>query len=167
MTAVVHTLPRPNRTDVGLAAFSRWHVGSPERQSATLEAIARAWRSRPWPTPDLRSYNLYASNDGRTLMHYSQWADERALRDFQRDQRDERLEEIFAAVPEAERLGLGLYTRYRGGAPESANDPARHAGCIVTVEVEFVDSDAERQRAWVDAVYTALDSDPKPHPGGI
>jgi len=40
-------------------------------------------------------------------------------------------------------------------------------GCVVIVEVEFEGPDPQRQRAWVDAVFEALESEPAPHPGGI
>ncbi|MYR63195.1 antibiotic biosynthesis monooxygenase, partial [Streptomyces sp. SID625] len=39
--------------------------------------------------------------------------------------------------------------------------------CLVVVDVEFDGPDPERQRAWVDAVFEALEGDPAPHPGGI
>ncbi|AXK35459.1 antibiotic biosynthesis monooxygenase [Streptomyces armeniacus] len=169
MTAAVHTPPRLDRPDLGVAVFSRWRTNGPDRQAATVDAIAAAWESRPWPTADLLSYSLYTANDGHTLLHYSQWTSEEALRVFQQHHRDERLADIFEAVPDAERLGLRVYDRYRSAvvAPGGAAGDVRVPGCIVTVEIEFEGPDAGRQRAWVDAVFDALDDEPDPHPGGF
>lgn len=165
MTAVVHVPPRLDRPDLGVAVFSRWRTDGHERQAAAVDAIARAWGPRPWPTEDLLSYSLYPSDDGDSLLHYSQWTGEEAFRTFQRHQRDERVHEILAAVPDVERVGVRVYERYRSGARERTD--ARVPGCVVTVEVEFEGPDAERQRAWTDAVFEALGDEPEPPPGGI
>jgi hypothetical protein len=74
------------------------------------------------------------------------------------------VDEIDVAVPGIERVGLGRYRRYRSGVREAG---ARVPGCIVIVEIEFEGPDPDRQRAWVDAVFEALESEPNPHPGGI
>jgi hypothetical protein len=37
----------------------------------------------------------------------------------------------------------------------------------VIVEVEFEGPDPDRRRAWVDAVFEALQSEPNPRPGGL
>ncbi|MGW7350746.1 antibiotic biosynthesis monooxygenase [Streptomyces sp. NPDC054784] len=175
MTAVVRTPPRPDRPDLGVAVFSRWRTSGPDRQAATVDAIAATWAARPWPTPDLLAYGLYAADDGGSVLHYSQWTGEEAFRAFQRAGRDERADEILAAVPDVERIGARVHTRYRSGGRAGAASAAapragagvRVPGCFVTVEVAFAAPDAARQRAWVDAVFEALADDPAPRPGGI
>lgn len=67
-------------------------------------------------------------------------------------------------MPGIERLWLGRYRRYRSAVREG---DTRVPGCIVIVDVEFEGPDPERQRAWVDAVFEALESEPTPHAGGI
>ncbi|MGA4842714.1 antibiotic biosynthesis monooxygenase [Streptomyces sp. G45] len=160
MTQRALTPPDPTRTDVGLAFFSTWHVGTPERQRATVEAISRAWESRDWPHAGLLSYSVYEGEDGATLMHHSQWRDEQAYEDFFAHGRDQRNADIDAAVPGIERLGLHKTRRYRSVTPGSGT-----AGAFVLVEVDFDGPDADRQRAWVDTVLAALASDPAPAPG--
>jgi quinol monooxygenase YgiN len=153
------------RPDVESPLFSTWRVGTPERQRETVEAIARTWERRRWPADGLRSYHVYTGHDGETLLHHSQWASEQAYEAFAKTQRQERVDEIDTAVPGIERLGLGRYHRYRSGSRRDGTGPV--PGCIVIVEVEFEGPDPERQRAWVDAVFDALASEPTPRPGGI
>ncbi|ANW20775.1 antibiotic biosynthesis monooxygenase [Streptomyces clavuligerus] len=158
--------PRPDfeRPGVGLVGVSTWDVGTSERQRATLAAIERAWLGRPWPEGGPLSYTVHLGDDGRTLLHYSQWPDKEAYDRFVRTFRDERNAEIDAAVPGIERVRLDFYELYRG-----AGDAARDPGSIVIVEVEFAGPDAKRQREWVDTVLTALasDADNRARSGGI
>ncbi|GAA0600256.1 antibiotic biosynthesis monooxygenase [Streptomyces crystallinus] len=160
-----HALPDPRRTGVGVVKSSVWRVGTPERQRAAVEAIAEAWGRRDWPDVGLLSYSVYTGTDGDALLHYSQWRSEAAYQDFFRTFRDGRVAEIDAAVPGIERVGLHSYELYRSSGPRPG-DP-RTPGCVVLVDVEFEGPDPERQRAWVDAVFEALDTDPDLPSGGI
>lgn len=128
------TLPDPARADGGLVFLSTWSTGTPERQRATVDAIATAWGSRPWPHEGLLSYTVYAGADGSTVAHRSHWRDEEAYQDFFAHGRDERNAEIDAAVPGIERLGLRK-TRLRDGMARAAGD-ARTAGAVVIAEGE-------------------------------
>ncbi|GHJ38385.1 antibiotic biosynthesis monooxygenase [Streptomyces sp. TS71-3] len=169
MTLRTDTFPDPARPDVGLALFSTWHVGTPERQEATVAAIAGAWQSRPWPHAGLLSYTVYAGTDGATLLHHSQWRDEESHAAFvagTRNGRDQRNADIDRAVPGIERQGLARTRRYRGGGISGGDGGGRLPGVVVIVDVRFDGPDPERQRAWVDAVFDALASAPVP-PGGI
>jgi quinol monooxygenase YgiN len=157
--------PDLTRPGVGVVKASTWRVGTPERQRATVDAIATAWRSRDWPFGGLLSYTVHTGEDGDTLFHYSQWRDEAAYREFFARHRDDRNDEIDAAVPGIERVGIASYELYRRRAP--AADGRRVPGCVVIVDVEFDGPDAARQRDWVDGVFEALETDPRPHPGGI
>ncbi|MFF0681926.1 antibiotic biosynthesis monooxygenase [Streptomyces tendae] len=166
MTRRTDAHPDLARPDALAPFFSTWRVGTPERQRQTVDAIARTWERRPWPAEDLRGYHVYTGHDGSTLLHHSQWASEQAYEAFVKTHRQERVDEIDTAVPGIERLGLGRYRRYRSTRPEG---PAAAVvpGCIVIVEVEFEGPDPDRQRAWVDAVFEALQSEPNPRPGGL
>jgi heme-degrading monooxygenase HmoA len=139
-------------------------VGTPLRQRQAVEAIAGTWQRRPWPTDDLLGYHVYAGHDGSTLLHYSQWRSAEAFEAFTATHRQERVDEIDTAVPGIERLRLDRYRHYRSGGQEG---DTRVPGCIVIVDVEFEGPDPDRQRAWVDAVFEALEKEPTPHPGGI
>ncbi|MFE9775947.1 antibiotic biosynthesis monooxygenase [Streptomyces sp. NPDC005931] len=146
----------------GVALFSTWRVGTPERQRDAVEAIGRAWERRAWPGGGLLGYDVYVGEDGETLLHYSRWASEQAFEAFGKTHRQERVDEIDTAVPGIERVALHRYRHYRsterrGGRP----------GCVVIVDVEFDGADPGRQRAWVDAVVEALESEPGAHPGGV
>ncbi|WP_158888776.1 antibiotic biosynthesis monooxygenase [Amycolatopsis anabasis] len=156
MTARLDSLPDLTRADVGAALFSNWRLGTPERQQAAVDAIGAAWESRPWPTPDLRSYTVFASTDGETLLHYSQWADDDAYHAFVRTHRRQRVNEIDTAVPGIERYGLTSYRRYRSTEPTAETRAPR---CFVTVKVEFDGPDVPRARAWVDGVFNAAAAD--------
>ncbi|MFF0447760.1 antibiotic biosynthesis monooxygenase [Streptomyces sp. NPDC004609] len=156
--------PDLDRPGVGVVKVSTWDVGTPERQRATLDAIAGSWRSRLWPIVGLLSYTVHAGEDGRTLLHYSQWASEDAYQEFSRSHRDERNAEIDAAVPGIVRLGLDSYRLYRSGADP---DDDRVPGCVVIVDVRFDGPDAGSRRDWVDSVFAALGSGDGGHSEGI
>jgi quinol monooxygenase YgiN len=165
MTRRTHTHPDLADPRIGAPFFSTWRLGTPERQRQTVEAAAATWERRPWPSADLLGYHLYTGHDGSTLMHYSQWRSEQAYESFVKTHRQERNDEIDTAVPGIERLGLGRFRHYRSsGAPDRGG---RVPGCVVIVDVEFEGPDPQRQRAWVDAVFEALGSEPRRHPGGI
>ncbi|MFI5675913.1 antibiotic biosynthesis monooxygenase [Streptomyces cellulosae] len=165
MTRRTDAHPGLTRPDVGAPFFSTWRVGTPERQRRTVEAIARTWEHRPWPAAGLLGYHVYTGHDGSTVLHHIQWASEQEYEAFTKIHRQERVDEIDTAVPGIERVGLGRYRRYRSSVREGG--PVRVPGCVVIVEVEFDGPDPERQRAWVDAVFEALESEPNQHPGGI
>ncbi|MFE0206156.1 antibiotic biosynthesis monooxygenase [Streptomyces sp. NPDC058985] len=165
MTRRTDAHPVLDRPDVRAPLFSTWRVGTPERQRLTVDAIARTWERRPWPADGLRGYHVYTGHDGSTLLHHSQWASEHAYEAFTKTHRQERVDEIDTAVPGIERVGLDRYRRYRSGTRENGTAPA--PGCVVIVDIEFESPDPDRQRAWVDAVFEALESDPEQHPGGI
>ncbi|MGW5091674.1 antibiotic biosynthesis monooxygenase [Streptomyces sp. 067-1] len=166
MTRRTDAHPRFDRPDVLAPFFSTWRVGTPERQRQAVDAIARTWERRPWPAEDLRGYHVYTGHDGSTLLHHSQWASEQAYEAFVKTHRQERVDEIDTAVPGIERLALNRYRRYRS-ATRDDRAAAVVPGCVVIVDVEFEGPDPDRQRAWVDAVFEALESEPDPRPGGI
>ncbi|MFD9220846.1 antibiotic biosynthesis monooxygenase [Streptomyces sp. NPDC060064] len=165
MTVQPDSRPDLTHAGVGLVKTSTWDVGTPERQRAAVEGISKAWQGRDWPCAGLLSYSVCVGEDGRTLLHYSQWQDEDAYQEFLRAYRDDRNEEIDAAVPGIRRLGPHSYELYRSGG--LGTDDRRIPGCVVIVDVEFDGPDAERQHAWVNGVFEALGTDPHPHPGGI
>ncbi|RSS63432.1 antibiotic biosynthesis monooxygenase [Streptomyces sp. WAC06614] len=168
MKAVVRTVPRPDldRTDVGVVKASTWRVGTPERQRATVDAIAAAWASRDWPAVGLLSYSVHIGTDGDTLFHYSQWTDEAAYQEFVRTFRDDRNAEIDAAVPGIQRVGLHTYAPYRSlGTGAAGRDVV--PGCVVVVEAEFDGAGPDAARTWVDLVLDALTTDPAAPAGGI
>ncbi|WP_406860198.1 antibiotic biosynthesis monooxygenase [Streptomyces sp. HUAS MG47] len=166
MNAVIHPHARPDlrRADLGLVMASTWRVGTPERQRAAVDAIARAWQARDWPDVGLLSYSVYIGDDGDTLLHYSQWTGEQEYQDFVGRHRDDRNGEIDAAVPGIERVVLH---RYHPPYRSLATGEPRVPGCVVAVDVEFDGPDAARQRDWVDTVVEARAADPDPAPGGI
>ncbi|ARQ71271.1 antibiotic biosynthesis monooxygenase [Streptomyces marincola] len=164
MSVRIGTLPTPTRSDARVVLAATWRVGTPERQRATVEAIVRTWRSRPWPDEGLVAYSVLTGTDGDTLLHYAQWRDLAAYESYVVHHADERAAEIDAAVPGIERGGPRAYELYRS---TSAANEVRTPGCVVIVDVTFEGHDPRRQRDWVDAVFEALGSDPAPHPGGI
>ncbi|WNI25456.1 antibiotic biosynthesis monooxygenase [Streptomyces sp. ITFR-16] len=165
MSVELVSRPDVTRTDAGVVKASTWDVGTPERQRQAVEAIRKAWESREWPQPGPLSCTVHTGEDGRTLFHYSQWADEETFQAYVRSARDERNAEIDAAVPGIERIALHTYELYRFGTPGGPDAVA--PGCVVIVDVEFEGPDPARQRDWVDTVFEALGTDPAPAPGGL
>ncbi|MEU0658713.1 antibiotic biosynthesis monooxygenase [Streptomyces lavendulocolor] len=166
MISDVPARPDLCRPGVGLVTVGTWHVGSPRRRRAAVDAVARAWGRRDLPDDaGPLSYSMYAGEDGETLLHYAQWTDEAAHRAFVRANEGGLHAEIDAAVPGIERTAPHSYTRYRSGTLRP--DEPRVPGCVVIVDVVFDGPDPDRQRDWVDTVFEALGSDPGLHPGGI
>lgn len=173
MTVRTTDRPDPEREDSRFAFFSKWRRSAPDGPEdpsrsggiqAALDAVAAVWERDPWPSPGLLGYHLCTGEDGETLLHYSQWTGEDAYEAYVRDHRRARVDEIDAAVPGIERLGIGRFQLYRSGTLDS---DARAPGCIVIVDVEFEGPDPDRQRAWVDTVFEALQDDPQLPRGGI
>ncbi|MFJ8663754.1 antibiotic biosynthesis monooxygenase [Streptomyces sp. NPDC093795] len=171
MNAVAHPDARTDfhRPGVGAVLASTWRVGTPERQRAAVEAIRTTWESREWPALGLLSYSVYTGTDGDTLLHYSQWTTEQAYEDFVLTYRGDRNAEIDAAVPGIERVVLHRYAPpYRSRV---LDEPSARAlpGAVAVVEVDFEGPDHERQKDWVDTVFTAMDGDAgkRPAHGGI
>jgi quinol monooxygenase YgiN len=163
MTSRTLAHPDLTRPETGAPFFSTWRVGTPERQRATVEAIATAWERRPWPAGGLLGYHVYTGLDGSTLMHHSQWASEAAYEAFVKTHRQERVDEIDTAVPGIERLGLDRYRRHR--SRERAAGDTRVPGLIVTVRIDFAPDASEQRTGWVDQVIQALADDPVGHRG--
>lgn len=164
MTKRIDTYPDLTDPRVTAPYFSTWRVGTPERQRRSVEAIAHAWLSRPWPTDRLLGYHVYTGRDGTTLLHYSQWTSEEAYRAYVRTHRQERNDEIDAAVPGIERVGITRYLPCRslGRTDRDGSEP----GCVVIVDIRFDGPGADRT-GFVDTVAEALAHDPAPPPGGI
>ncbi|MET8008563.1 antibiotic biosynthesis monooxygenase [Streptomyces sp. NPDC005271] len=160
-SAAAGPLPDPARPDSGIALFSTWSVGTPDRQRATVDAIAAAWDDRPWPTPALLSYNVYGGTDGDTLLHHSQWTSEDAYHAFVRTQRQERNDDIDRAVPGIERLAIAGYRHYRAFSTVVEGDTP-DPGLIVIVNIDFGRPAPELRREWVDTVIEALEAEPDP-----
>ncbi|WP_411084323.1 antibiotic biosynthesis monooxygenase [Streptomyces sp. cmx-18-6] len=165
MTVQFTDRPDPARADAGIAKVSTWDVGTPERQRQAVDAVRKAWESREWPSPGPLSYTVHVGEDGRTLLHYSQWTGEQAFQDFVREEREARDAEIDAAVPGIERSAPHTYELYRSGFQTEGD--TREPGSVVIVDVEFDGPDPARQRDWVDTVFEALAEEGATPPGGI
>ncbi|MGA4837829.1 antibiotic biosynthesis monooxygenase [Streptomyces sp. G45] len=150
------------RTDAGVTLFSTWRVGTPERQRATVDAIARVWEREPWPTPDLLAYRTFAGEDGETIMHGSYWTDEAAYEAFAAAGRRERVDEVDAAVPGIERVGPTRYAHYRSTGRNASAEPV---GAVVAVRIPFDGPDVARLRAWVDGMVAVDEDADAPLPG--
>ncbi|MFI2027021.1 antibiotic biosynthesis monooxygenase [Streptomyces buecherae] len=144
--------PDATRADAGLATFSTWRVGTPERQRAAVDAIAATWQRLPWPTPELLGYSVYTGTDGETLLHYTQWTSEAAREAYVRAGRQvAHAAEIDAAVPGIERDGVTSYRLYRSAFTPGARGPQAPAvGCAIAVTIDFDGPDEARLRRWVD-----------------
>ncbi|MFF2777976.1 antibiotic biosynthesis monooxygenase [Streptomyces sp. NPDC058052] len=169
MNAVARPDARPDlhRPGVGAVLVSTWRVGTPERQRAAVEAIRKAWESRDWPDLGLLGYSVLAGTDGETLLHYSQWTDQRAYDDFVRTYRDDRNAEIDAAVPGIERVELRRYGPIHRSTVHAGTGAGELPGIVVVVEADF--DGAGHQEEWVESVFAALGEDAvtRPASGGI
>lgn len=157
---VTEQLPDPGRTDVGLVLSSEWAVGSAALLVPAADAVIAAWQDAPWPQ-GLLSYALYLDADGDLIRHYSQWTDKAAFESFTRTGRQPRIDLVDAAVPGIVRRDHTEYHLYRGSRAAGGDVP----GAIVAVRVDT--DDAMLARAWVDAVFEALEQDRGLPAGGL
>lgn len=157
MTFRTDSVPDPARSDVGAVSFGTWRVGTPERQRATVDAIATAWEARSWPSQGLRSYSVLAGTDGDTLLHYAQLAEENT--DHTPGQHQSWKNEVDAAVPGIERVGVIGCRLYRSNVVDG---PTQDPGCIVLVTRVFDSPDPERARQLVDSLFSGSAEAPTP-----
>lgn len=132
------TVPDIDRVDVEFAVVAQHETSTSSEQYALAEATVAAWDAAPWPEP-LISRTCYVSTDGQCVLTYEQWRVE---------------------PPQTSHEAI-TFRLYRSGTRE--NPPP--VGCVVVVEVQTDGHDTAR--AWVDAVFDALDAEPALHPGGI
>lgn len=158
-------LPDITRSDAAIVLTGRWRTASPHETRAAADAALTAWEHIPWPA-GLLTHNVYVAETGDSVLHYSQWADRTAVDAYRRLDRSERpWSYVRHEVPGIERGGYKTYEWYRDYHP--AGGPTSAAGCIVVVDIPLKHPDANRQRAWIDMVITALETDPEPAPGLI
>jgi hypothetical protein len=158
----VRTGPDAADPDAGIVVVTEFQVGGGDQQQALFAASRAAWDTLPWP-PTLLSIAWLASFDGQSALAYAQWRDESEFDAFGRTHRPILAARLQEAVPALAASPPVFYRRYRSAVRPDAPTP----GCIVAVSVEFDGPDEARQRAWVDAVFDALASEPQPPSGGI
>jgi Antibiotic biosynthesis monooxygenase len=141
------------RSEAGTVMITEWTVGSPEHQKSALEAIVDAWTRIPRPK-ELLGYCVFLCTDGDSLLHYSLWESAEAAAQSVRAGKRSYVEEIEASVPGIRRHGRAFYRLYKS-TPRDAKE--RVPGCVAVARVEFDGPDPKRQRAWVDAVFEALE----------
>ena len=145
------TMPEISRNDKGLVLVGEWGTTGPEHQRAAADAALDAWESVDRPT-GLLSYSCLLGSDGRSLLHYIQWASEDASREFVSTARPQWMNAVDQAVTGIEHRRVVPYRLYRSVVPDV---PATTAGCVVTVTFE---AESTRQAAvWIDALAEAGD----------
>ena len=157
MESGVESVPGPVTADAAL--FGTWRVGTEERQRATAEAVARAWRTRPWPGDGLRSYAVLAADDGSTLLHVSEVED---LDDVPAQDLSWK-QEVDRDVPGIERVGVVAARSYRR---TPAYGRAADAACFVLVTRVFDGPGTERAEGLVEAMFDSS-AGAAPAPGMI
>jgi hypothetical protein len=158
--SVVDTPPAIDRPDAGIVAVTELEIGGPARQRAVLDASARAWATLPWPRT-LLGISWLLSFDGTRALAYVQWADDSEFPVYAQTHRPVLAAAFRDAVPDVALTPPTFYRPYRGArTPEAVR-----AGAVVIVQVDFDGADEARQRAWIDAVFEALASEPPPSGG--
>jgi hypothetical protein len=162
MTEVEDALPDTTRPDAGIALISQWTVHDRERQVAAAEAAIAGWKHVPWPR-GLLSHTCFARSDGKTLLHYSQWEDDRAIAAFVGSDRPAWMRFVDEAAPGVQRDWAYASRLYRSMEPSNV---LRQPGCIVVVSFET--GGVEAQRNFVDALIDRVEQMAGVHhPGAI
>lgn len=108
------------------------------REHPSADAALAAFEARSGE--GLVSFTVYEGIGHDGAFTYEQWADEGTIQNLD---------------------GAPVYRLYRGNRGEGI------PGALVVVSVEFEGPDEQRQRDWIDLVFTALDSEPARPEGGI
>src|SRR5690606_36465878 len=98
-------LPAPHRPDAGTVLVSEWLVGTPDRQTAAIDALHAGWAELA-TTEGFLSLPSFAAHDGDRILNYAQWTDDDAQREFMRVDRPQLVARIDAAVSGIERPGV-------------------------------------------------------------
>ncbi|MFB4315196.1 hypothetical protein [Actinomadura sp. 21ATH] len=144
MNTAANALPDIRRPGVGTVMSSEWTLRTPERQRRTAETLVDVWSAGGWPD-GLQTYSFHLGTDGSTILHYSQWRDDRAYQEFFRNGRGPRVDRIDAAVPGIERHDLAFYRLRRTFAGDAGRPEI-----IVTEFIEAAGEDDARRR--IDAL---------------
>jgi hypothetical protein len=156
------TPPDVARPDAGIVAVTEFALTGAAQQRLLLETSRRAWETLPWPETML-GISWLTALDGTGALAYVQWTDDSGFAAYAQTHRPVLAAHFREALPDVAPSAPTFYRRYRSARTPSAPDPQ----CIVIVQVEFDRADEARQKAWVDAVFEALESDAAPPSGGL
>jgi hypothetical protein len=158
--SVIDSPPVLDRPDAGIVAVTELEVAGPAQQRAVLDASARAWATLPWPST-LLGISWLTSLDGTRALAYVQWADDSEFAAYAKTHRPVRAAAFRDALPDVVLTPPTVYRPSRGARLPDAP----RAGTIVIIQIDFDGPDEARQRAWIDAVFEALASEPPPSGG--
>ncbi|APU16670.1 MULTISPECIES: hypothetical protein [Actinoalloteichus] len=133
--------PAIDRADADLALMGRWIVDGPEKQTRAAEALLAERSGWGW-LDGLISISCYASLDGRGMLTYSQWVDEKSLRHFIAVERPSMLRFVDRVVQGIERPGAVPYRVYRSAV---LRDPRPHFERISITVYETAGPDQQHE----------------------
>jgi hypothetical protein len=137
-----------------LMLVGEWSTARPEDQQAAADAALAGWTDVAQPL-GLLAHHCLLGEDGVGVLHYLRWSSPDACRAFVSTDRPRWLRSVDAAAPGVRHHRTTAYQMYRSTPPLPDAPPA---ACLATVTVDFEDSDAQRQRDWIDGVFAASDT---------
>ncbi|MFE0379987.1 antibiotic biosynthesis monooxygenase [Streptomyces inhibens] len=143
--------PDIRRDDAGTVLISPWIVPDASFQRPAADSVLAEWEHRQRPDAML-SLTAFLSTDGSHVLHYAQWTDDDAHREWGRTRRPAVVGRIDAAIPGIRRPGLVRYRRYRSYVPQ--RPVGRRPALLVTPA--FATAGADAQRALADTVVDLL-----------
>ncbi|UKY52639.1 antibiotic biosynthesis monooxygenase [Streptomyces inhibens] len=143
--------PDFRRDDAGTVLLSPWIVPDAAFQRPAADSVLAEWEHRQRPDAML-SLTAFLSTDGSHVLHYAQWTDDDAHREWGRTKRPAVVGRIDAAIPGIRRPGLVRYRRYRSYVPP--RPVGRRPALLVTPA--FATAGADAQRALADTVVDLL-----------
>lgn len=119
MTESMNETPVIGHPDAGLILISYWSVDSPARQREAAALAMDLWDDVAWPK-GLLSHHVFGGHDGKTVVNYAQWRDNRDFDGYlSSDQPDRahRIEDHPAGITRESIDRFRLYRRMAGTAP--------------------------------------------------
>ncbi|MCK7625815.1 antibiotic biosynthesis monooxygenase [Streptomyces sp. RS10V-4] len=140
------------RPDAGTVLVSPWIVPEPRFQEAAANALLDAWEKQRRLPDAMLALAVFLSTDGTHVLHYAQWTDDEAHREWARAARPAALVPIDEAIPGIRRPGVVRYRRYRSHVPERPGAP--RPGFVATPA--FATTGPDTQRALAGTVVERL-----------
>jgi hypothetical protein len=146
-----------------LALVSTWDLAIPDQQRAVADLAMDACKELVFTRPELLSHSCMLGTDGTTLLHYQQWRDRNAAREFIATGQHVWHRAVDAVVQGTEREPMREYEIYRATRFTSEH---LETGCVVIVDRVFIRPDREQAERWIDSMF-ALPEPDDPMPGAI
>lgn len=149
-------LPKGNLKDSQVIIQTEWHVVDQNEQYKALRNIEKTFHKYSLDHQSIqgqKSYYCFLNNDGKHIIHFSQWRDEEAINHFQDNDPLQRIPEMLAGL-KATRLSKQAYYPYKTYSQDKDYTDTR----LVVFVKQFFSGEGEAQK-WIDLILDTLEQE--------